>query len=235
AVGGSYRAIFWLSSLPAVVCVLVLAATVREVSAQGAPAHLPLLTLRPYARRFKGFLLVAALFTLGNSSDAFLLLRARDAGVTEAAIPLLWAALHVIKSTTAVGGGILSDWIGRRRTIAAGWLVYACVYAGFALAASAWQIWGLFLVYGLYFGLTEGVEKALVADLVPVELRASAFGIYHAAIGAVALPASLLTGWLWQAFGTGLACGTGAALAACAALLLLGILNEPNPNPRGAG
>jgi MFS family permease len=235
AVGGSYRAIFWLSSLPAALCVLVLAATVREVSAQGAPVRLPLLTLRPYDRRFKGFVLVATLFTLGNSSDAFLLLRARDAGVTEASIPLLWAALHVVKSTTSFGGGILSDRIGRRGTIAAGWLVYACVYAGFALAVSAWQIWGLFLVYGLYFGLTEGVEKALVADLVPAELRASAFGVYHTAIGTVALPASLLTGWLWQAYGAGLAFGAGAALAAGAAVLLLGVWSGPDPKPRAAG
>lgn len=189
AVGGSYRAIFWLASLPAALCVLVLAATVREVSPQGASARLP----------------------------------------------LLWAALHVVKSTTSLGGGILSDRIGRRGTIAAGWLVYACVYAGFALVVSAWQIWGLFLVYGLYFGLTEGVEKALVADLVPAELRASAFGIYHTAIGIVALPASLLTGWLWQVFGVGPAFGTGAAQAAGAAILLMAVLNGPDPKPRAAG
>ncbi|HSB81890.1 MAG TPA: MFS transporter [Candidatus Methylomirabilis sp.] len=234
AVGGSYRAIFWLASLPAALCVLVLVLSVREVPAQGPPARLPLLTLRPYDRRFRRFLLILALFTLGNSSDAFLLLRARDAGVTDAAIPLLWAALHVVKSSTSVVGGILSDRIGRRSTIAAGWLVYASVYDGFALVARAQQIWGLFLVYGLYFGLTEGVEKALVADLVPAELRASAFGVYHTAIGIVALPASLLTGWLWQGFGAGFAFGTGAALAAGAAVLLVRFLDGSKPAPRQA-
>ncbi len=226
-VGENYRAIFWLASIPAALCVVVLVATVREVAAQGLPAHLPLLTLRPYDRRFKGFLCVVALFTLGNSSDAFLLLRARQAGVADVAIPLLWAALHVVKSASSLGAGILSDRIGRRGAIIAGWLTYAVVYAGFAVVGSAWQVWGLFLAYGLYFGLTEGVEKALVADLTPAAVRASAYGVYHTAIGIVALPASLLTGWLWQWFGADVAFGTGAVLAAAAAVLLWALLGEP--------
>jgi MFS family permease len=224
--GGDYRAIFWWASIPAALCVLVLLASVREVSAQGPPARLPLLTLRPYDRQFKSFLCIVALFTLGNSSDAFLLLRARQAGVEDMAVPLLWAALHVVKSTSSFAAGILSDRIGRRRAIIAGWLVYAGVYAGFAVAGSGWQFWGLFLVYGLYFGFTEGVEKALVADLTPAAARASAYGIYHTAIGVMALPASLLTGWFWQWFGAGVAFGTGAVLAAAAAVLLSSLLGE---------
>jgi MFS family permease len=225
-VGGDYRAIFWLASIPAALCVAVLLATVREVTAEGPPTRLPLLTLRPYDGRFKGFLCIVGLFTLGNSSDAFLLLRARQAGVEDVAVPLLWAALHVVKSTSSLGAGILSDRIGRRGAIVAGWLVYAVVYAGFAVVGSVWQVWGLFLVYGLYFGLTEGVEKALVADLTPAATRASAYGIYHTAIGVMALPASLLTGWLWQWFGAGVAFGTGAVLAAAAAVLLWALLGE---------
>jgi len=226
-VRGSYRAIFWLASIPAAVCVAVLVATVREISPQGPPARLPLLTLRPYDRRFKSFLCIVTLFTLGNSSDAFLPLRARETGVAEVAVPLLWAALHVVKSTSSFGAGILSDRIGRRRAIVAGWLTYAVVYAGFAVVGNAWQVWGLFLVYGLYFGLSEGVEKALVADLTPAEARASAYGVYHTAIGITALPASLLTGWLWQWFGAAVAFGTGAVLAAAAAVLLWALLHEP--------
>ncbi len=225
-VGGSYRAIFWLAGAPAALCVLVLIIAVREVPAQGPPTRLPLLTLRLYDRRLKAFLFIATLFTLGNSSDAFLLLRAREAGVGDVAIPILWAALHIVKSTSALAGGILSDRVGRRGAIIAGWLVYALVYAGFAVAWSAWQAWGLFLVYGLYFGLTEGAEKALVADLAPVEARAGAYGVYHTAIGLTALPASLLAGWLWQVFGARVAFGTGAALAASAAVLL-GMLCDP--------
>jgi MFS family permease len=230
-VGGNYRGIFWLASIPAVLCVIVLVAAVREVPALGPPARLPLLTLRPYDARFKGFLCIVTLFTLGNSSDAFLLLRAREAGVSESAIPLLWAALHVVKSTSAFLGGILSDRIGRRGAIVAGWLVYAAVYAGFSVVASAWQAWGLFLVYGLYFGLTEGGERALVADLVPPEARASAYGVYHTAVGLAALPASLLTGWLWQAFGAAVAFATGAALAGMAAILLWVLLGASDRQP----
>jgi MFS family permease len=230
-VGGSYRGIFWLASIPAALCIIVVVSAVREVPAQGPPARLPLLTLRPYDRHFKGFLCIVTLFTLGNSSDAFLLLRAREAGVPDSAIPLLWAALHVVKSTSAFLGGILSDRIGRRGAIVAGWLVYAAVYAGFSAVASAWQAWGLFLVYGLYFGLTEGGERALVADLVPPEARASAYGVYHTAVGLTALPASLLTGWLWQAFGAAVAFATGAALAGIAAALLWGLLGGSARRP----
>ena len=230
-VGGSYRGIFWLASIPAVLCLFTLVTTVRDVPVQGPPPRLPLLTLQPYDARFKGVLLIVALFTLGNSSDAFLLLRAREVGVSESAIPLLWAALHVVKSTSAFLGGILSDRIGRRGAIVAGWLVYAAVYAGFAGVASAGQAWGLFLVYGLYFGLTEGGERALVADLVPPEARASAYGVYHTAVGLTALPASLLAGWLWQAFGAAVAFATGAALAGMAAILLWGLLGASERRP----
>ncbi len=223
-VGGSYRAIFWLAGIPAALCILVLTAAVRDVPAQGPPSGLPLLSLRPYDRRFKSFLLIVTLFTLGNSSDAFLLLRAREAGVSDAAIPLLWAALHVVKSLSSISGGILSDRVGRRDAIISGWLLYAGVYTGFALVSSRWQVWGLFLAYGLYFGLTEGAEKALVADLVPAETGASAYGLYHTAVGLAALPASLLTGWLWQAFGSGAAFATDAVLAAVAAGILRRLL-----------
>jgi len=218
--GNDYRGVFWLAGIPALLCVLALLFGVREMAPQSRQATLPLLTLRPYSSRFRGYLVVLALFTLGNSSDAFLLLRARETGVSDAAVPLLWAALHVVKSSSSFAAGILSDRVGRRGAIVAGWLVYAAVYAGFAMATSAAAIWGLFLVYGLYFGLTEGVEKALVADLAPAELRGSAFGLYNTAIGIAALPASLLTGALWQTFGPAVAFGTGAGLAVLAALCL---------------
>ncbi|HEV3051689.1 MAG TPA: MFS transporter, partial [Longimicrobium sp.] len=163
---------------------------------------------------------VLVLFTLGNASDAFLLLRAHDVGVPTAIIPLLWGALHVSKSAFSVWGGRWSDRVGARTAIVAGWMVYAAVYAGFAFVDAAWQVWALFLVYGLFFGLTEGPEKALVARLAPAGLRGSAFGAYHAAIGLAALPASLVFGIVWEAFGAEWAFGMGAALALAAALLL---------------
>jgi MFS family permease len=174
------------------------------------------------------YLGVLVLFTLGNASDAFLLLRAHDVGVPTAAIPLLWGALHVSKAVWSVLGGRWSDRVGARRAIVAGWLVYAGVYAGFAFVEAAWQVWALFLVYGLFFGLTEGPEKALVAGLAPAGLRGSAFGAYHAAIGIAALPASVIFGIVWQAFDPRWAFAMGAALALAAALLLpLALPREP--------
>lgn len=155
----------------------------------------------PLGRRFYAYLAVLLLFTLGNSTDAFLLLRARDVGVPLAFVPLLWAALHVVKAAASAPGGALSDRLGRRALIVAGWLVYGGVYLGFAAAGAPWHIWVLVLVYGVYFGLTEGVEKALVADLVPAAARGRAYGWYNLSIGLGALPASLLFGALWDHLG----------------------------------
>jgi len=226
-VGGSYRGIFWLASIPAVLCLFTLVTTVRDVPVQGPPPRLPLLTLQPYDARFKGVLLIVALFTLGNSSDAFLLLKAQQTGVSVALLPILWAALHVVKALASLPGGALSDRWGRGRVLGLGWLLYAAVYAGFAFASSAAAMWGLTLTYGLYFGLTEGVERALIADFSPPAWRATAYGWYHLAIGIAALPSSLLMGALWQAFGPGVAFATGAGCALLAAALLPLALRAP--------
>jgi MFS family permease len=160
-------------------------------------------------------------FSLGNSTDAFLLLRAQDVGVAPAHLPLLWVLLHIVKTATSVPGGTLSDRIGRRQVILVGWAVYAAVYFGFAHARGPAAAWALFAVYGLFFGLTEGTEKALVADLVPAAQRGAAFGVYHFTIGVAALPASVLFGLLWAWGGAMLAFTVGASLAVLAALLLL--------------
>lgn len=178
---------------------------------------------------FWRFLGVLFLFTLAASSDAFLLLRASSLGVTVSQIPILWAMLHVVKSASTVVGGRLSDHVGRRPLILGGWMVYALTYLGFALASSAWHVWALFLVYGLYFGATEGVEKALVADLVPEDRRGAAFGWFNAALGVGALPASVLFGVLWERAGAATAFLTGAAIAGAATLLLLVVLPAELP------
>ena len=162
-------------------------------------------------------LTVIFLFTLGNSTDAFLLLRANQLGVPVALAPVLWAALHVVKSASSVPGGALSDRIGRRPTLIAGWLLYAAVYLGFARAGVAWQAWALFGAYGIFFGLTEGSERALVADLVGPVRRGTAFGWYNLAIGLGALPASILFGYVWDHAGAPTAFVMGASLAAAAA------------------
>jgi MFS family permease len=169
---------------------------------------------------FQRYLLIVLIFTLGNSTDAFLLLRAQQLGVPVTLLPMIWVVLHIVKMGFSVPGGILSDRIGRRIVIVAGWIVYALVYAGFGQASQLWHAWALFAVYGVYFGLTEGVEKALVADFAPAHLRGSAFGLYHLIVGAGAFPASLLFGVVWQKAGPSAAFGMGAVLALLAGLLL---------------
>ena len=220
---GRLRLVFALALVPGLLTVLLVVLKVREPRPEPPPpgsAPPPRPRLRELGPVLPRYLGVLFLFTLGNASDAFLLLRARDLGVAVAAIPLLWAALHVSKSLWSVVGGALADRFGARRAIVAGWGVYAAVYAGFAFASAPWQAWALFGVYGLFFGLTEAPEKALVASFAPVGLRGSAFGAYHMAIGLGALPASLLFGVLWEGVGAEAALLVGAGIALLAALLL---------------
>jgi MFS family permease len=224
------RVVFALAAVPAVLAVLALVLGVRE--APRAPDAPPAAGQSPSPRAplepgFLRYLGVLALFTLGNSSDAFLLLRAQETGVALAAIPALWALHHLVKAGASTWGGALSDRVGRRRVILAGWSVYALAYAGFAVAASPLTVAGLFAFYGLFHALSEGAERALVTDLAGESNRGRAFGLFHAVTGAALLPASLLTGLLWQRFGAPAALGAGAVLAALAALGLLALVPEP--------
>jgi MFS family permease len=215
------RTVFWLAGIPAVLSVVVLIAFVRDVprtAVEATPGSKGLDLTRPMGSRFWKVLGVIFLFTLGNSTDAFLLLRANQLGVPVALAPILWAALHVVKTASNVPGGSLSDRIGRRPTLIAGWLLYALVYFGFARANAAWQAWALFAVYGLFFGLTEGSERALVADMVSLESRGTAFGWYNLAIGLGALPASLVFGFVWDRAGAPAAFVMSASLALAASV-----------------
>ena len=171
-------------------------------------------------KRFWAYLGVVFVFTLGNSTDAFLLLRANQLGVPVAMAPILWAFLNLVKAATGTYGGQLSDTLGRKPLIVGGWLLYAAVYLAFGWAAAAWQAWALFAVYGIFYGMTEGTEKALVADIVPRHRRGSAFGWYNLAIGLGALPASLVFGAIWDRAGAPTAFVFGATLALIAALLM---------------
>jgi MFS family permease len=226
-----FTKIFMLASIPALAAVIVAAFFLRESPRKVSFATLrpeePMhLSLRGFDSNFKRFLIIVALFTLSNSSDAFLLLRARTAGVSVAAIPLIWAMLHVSKVLSSLLGGDLSDRLGRRRLIVSGWIVYAAVYAGFAFVSNETSAAILFLIYGVYFGLAEGAEKALVADLVRPEQRGTAYGLYNLAFGITVLPASLLMGALWSWRGPATAFLMSAAIGATAALLLL-VLVKP--------
>ena len=229
-----YRRLFLLASVPAFGAVMVALLAVREkrdgITTKVADIRPRLnISWRGFDNNFKVFLVLVAVFTLSNSSDAFLLLRAREAGVPVAIIPLLWAALHVSKVLSALIGGHLSDHLGRKKLIASGWILYALVYAGFAYVSKPWMAWALFLVYGAYFGLAEGAEKALVADLVPADKRGTAFGLYNLAFSITVLPASLLMGAIWGWRGPKVAFLLSAVLGIAAAIVLLIVVKPAAP------
>jgi MFS family permease len=161
------------------------------------------------------------LFSLGSSSDAFLLLRLTDALGSVTYVPLVWAGHHVVKASLSTWGGTLSDRLGRRYVIAIGWGIYALIYLGFAIASRGSAFIVLFMVYGVHFALAEGSEKALVADLTPTNRQGTAFGLYNGVLGAGALIASVAFGFVYDRFSPAAAFGMGAALAGTAAVLLL--------------
>jgi MFS family permease len=227
--GNRLRTLFLLAAIPGVLSVLILTLKVRDFPADSAQATKDARRQTGLDAQLTRFLLVVTLFTLGNSSDAFLLLRAQEVGIAAIHLPLLWMFFSLVKAATGLPGGMLSDVRGRRGAIIAGWLVYALAYLGFGAASQPWHIWVLLGFYGLYFGLTEGGERALIADLVPQDRQASAFGLFHSCIGIAALPSSLLMGYLYQTFGARPAFTVGAALAGLSALLLLLLLRPQSP------
>jgi MFS family permease len=221
------RTLFWLTAIPGALCMAVLLSGVRETPSDAPAAAAS--RAQPPAGSLTRLLIPLGLFTLGNASDVFLLLKAGSERASLTTLPLLWMALHVVKAAASVPGGRLADRFGKRRVIAGGWLVYAAIYTGFAYAQSQVQIALLFVTYGLYHGLTEGPEKALVAELTPAARWGAAFGAYHLVMGLLALCASVLFGALWDVFGSRVAFLTSAALA-LAALICLALLA-----PRGVG
>lgn len=233
--GMPVRQVFWVAAVPGALAVLVALVLVKEEqpAVRAAPVRRPAERVAPpvLPTRFWAGIAPVVLFTLGNSTDAFLLLRASQLGVPTALIPLLWVALHVVKSASSTPGGALSDRVGRRPLIVAGWLLYAAVYAGFAVAEAQWHAWALFAVYGAVFGLTEGSEKALVADLVAPAQRGTAFGWYHGLVGAAALPASVLFGYVWDRYSAGVAFTMGAGLAVGAAIWMALSANQQQREP----
>jgi MFS family permease len=219
-VNESYRALFLIASVPAFLAVLVLILFVKEK--ERFTAKITGLTrpkLSHLGPKFRIFIVGVTLFSLGNSSDAFLFLRAKGLNVELVHIPILWLILHLVYTLVSSPAGALSDRIGRKNLIVLGLFIYALTYLGFAFATRSVHVWILFGMYGLYYGLANGTMRALVADLAGEERRASAFGIYHGAVGLTALPASLLFGWIWQSVGISAAFGIGAALAFVAGLI----------------
>lgn len=232
--GMSLRGVFYLAAVPAIAAVLVLVLAVREPArpdpSTPSEGETPV-KIGALGRNYRTLLIGVVIFTLGNSTDAFLLLRFSETGLTAGLIAVLWSVHHVVKVASTWIGGRLSDRIGPRPMVVAGWLLYAAVYMGFALTADRVALIGLFLIYGVYYGLTEPSEKSWVATIAPSRVRGRAFGLYHGSVGIAALPASLIFGLLYQQLGAPLAFATGAALALIATLVVSTIPTRRMSNP----
>jgi MFS family permease len=229
--GDNPRAVFWLASVPGIASVLIGWWLLKDRPVPPRDAGAPRLGFRDLGRAFAIFTVISTVFSLGNSSDAFLILRAQDVGMAVAVIPLAYFGFNALYALLATPAGILSDRVGRWPLLVTGYGVFAVVYAGFALAGDAAVAGGLFLLYSLYYALTEGVGRALIADLVPASLRATALGTYATATGAALLPASLVAGELWDRVGPWAPFAFGGALAGLAVALL--ILTRSVLTPRG--
>ncbi|MDD4860050.1 MAG: MFS transporter [Dehalococcoidales bacterium] len=226
----TYRWLVIFGSIPAVLSVLVLVTLVKErkrATESIETKGVSLSASNSLDSRFKLFLAIMVIFTLGKSSDFFATLRAQDLGAPVLQITLMLILFNITYALVSVPSGMLSDKLGRRKVIALGWLVYALVYLGFAAATALWHIWVLFAGYGIYFGITEGVARALVADMVPAHLRGTAYGWYHGVTGLALLPASLIAGWLWDKVNPAAPFYLGAALAFIAMMGLMTLLREP--------
>jgi MFS family permease len=221
----TFQTIVLISLLPAFLSVLSLAIGTKDVAVTNK-REAPKFSLRGMGKPFYIFLIIVSIFALGNSSDGFLVLRAQNLGISVTGILIMLAVFNMISSLVATPAGSLSDRIGRRRLIIGGWLVYAVIYFGFALAQSAWQVWALYITYGFYFGMAFGTANAMVADLVPENVRGTAYGTYNAVIGLLAFPSSLIAGLLWQGVGSWSGFGPsapflfGGSLALIAAILM---------------
>jgi MFS family permease len=220
-----YRTLFWISSIPAFLAIGILTFVVsekpRDISQTEVPSVNRRFNLKQFNRPFKLFLIATTVFELANSSNAFLLLRVKDLGLSLELIPIIYLFSNIFKTISSMPGGILSDKLGRRNVLVVGWIVYGISYFGFAFITSVTQAWVIFGIYGLFSGMTEGVKKAFVADLVPKEVRGSAYGIHSFLVSFPQLPASLLLGILWQKFNATVAFSVGASFAILGGFLLL--------------
>jgi MFS family permease len=223
--GNDYRLLFWIAAIPAFLGLGVLAFFTTEQIRAGSQTKKAdiktLFHLKQFNTNFKLFLFITGIFELANSSNAFLLLRVKDIGLPVELVPIIYLFCNIFRTISSMPGGMLSDRLGRRNVLAAGWIIYGISYVAFGLITSVTGAWVIFGIYGLFSGMTEGVKKALVADLVPQEIRGAAYGIHGFTVSFFQLPASLLLGILWQKYGALLAFSVGGALAALAGLLLL--------------
>ena len=219
----TFQTVVLASLIPAFLAVLSLAVGVKEIKPKGQRAA-PKFAFKALGKPFMTFMVIVGIFDLGNSSDSFLVLRAQERGISVIGILGLLAVFNLVYTLVSTPAGSLSDKVGRRNIIIGGWIIYALVYLGFGLAGEAWQIWLLYIVYGLYYGMAYGTAKAMVADLVPEEMRGTAYGTYNAVLGIIDFPASLIAGVLWEGIGSWAGFGPSAPFLFGAALALLAVV-----------
>jgi len=221
----TFQTVVLISLVPAFLAVLSLALGAEDVPVT-ARRKMPKFAFRSLGKHFCIFMLIVGLFDLGNSSDAFLVLRAQERGLSVIGVLGMLVTFNLVYTLVSTPAGSLSDRIGRRRLIVGGWLVYAAIYLGLALAGKGWHVWVLYAIYGVYYGLAYGTTKAMVADIVPEALRGTAYGTYNAVLGVLDFPASLIAGFLWHGVGTWEGFGPsapfffGGAMALMAAVLM---------------
>jgi MFS family permease len=227
-----YRKVFWLSMIPAIAAVLVVFLFITEKrKAEPDRSARPHLAWRSFDWRVRFFMIIAGLFALGNSSDVFLILKAERTGIPAATVPAVYLMFNLIYSLSAIPAGMAADRFGRKRVILLGFVLFSAVYVGFAKAGSAVAIWVLFGAYGVFMGLTEGIQKAFLASIIPPEFRATAFGVYATVVGLAMFPASFVGGWLWDRFSPSATFYFGSAMATLSAVLFLVFMVVSRKNP----
>jgi MFS family permease len=229
----NYKMVFWLSMIPGAIAVLIIIMFIKEKKrAAVSSAERPRFTLKHFDWRVKFFIVIATLFALGNSSDAFLILRAEQVGIPTVIIPAVYLLFNLIYSLSAIPAGIAADKYGKKRLILLGFVLFAGLYYGFAVARSSAAIWVLFSLYGVFMGLTEGIQKAFLATIIPPDFKATAFGVYATAVGLASLPASLIGGLLWDRVSPAATFYFGAATATLSALLFVAFILVNKRSPR---
>ena len=222
ALANDYRKVFWLSMIPGVIAVMLIIFFITEKKTPGkSGASRPKLTWDHFDWRFKFFLVISGIFALGNSSDVFLILRAQQVGISATMIPVIYLVFNLVYSISAVPSGMAADRFGKKRIIFAGFALFAVLYLGFAMVSGTTGVWLLFGLYGLFMGLTEGIQKAFLTTIIPVDFKATAFGIFNSVVGMAMLPASLVGGFLWDKVSPSATFYFGSATAALSALLFI--------------
>lgn len=222
AFSGNYRLVFWASMLPGALAVLAIILFIRETDGRKNPhCDPPKFTVKSLDSRFIGFLIVAGLFSLGNSSDAFLILKAGETGISNALIPIVYLCFNLTYALISIPAGVIADRIGREKVIIAGLVLFCLVYFGFGLSTKSTHIWILFICYGIFLGMTEGVQRAYIGSLIAPRFRGTAFGLHNTVVGLMALPASIIGGLLWDRIGPHATFYYGSIMSLSAAVLFV--------------